>query len=110
MARKKRNLNLAIEPAFYDSFHRVALAYGHVKQKGDVLAAALLMFVEADPVTQASYLKRIASARIDDGVTELVEEAKLNQARAIAARESKPAPAGADVTRVLTPLPSKARR
>lgn len=88
MARKK-TINLAVpEPLLYE-FNEVCAHYGHAKQKGLVLSAAVLMFLEADPVDQGKALERIMIADVRSGVDSLIERARSEQARRIELRQGE---------------------
>lgn len=52
----------------------------------------MLMWLEADPETQAKYLKRVFGAEVDEELLELIEQAKAEQLKRIKSREdvSKP--------------------
>ncbi|MEX0885017.1 MAG: hypothetical protein WD009_01140 [Phycisphaeraceae bacterium] len=90
MARKK-TINLAIPEALLAEFNEVCRHYGHAKQKGMVLSAAMLMFLEADPARQGEVLERILIADVRSGVESMVERARVEQARAIAQRDAESA-------------------
>ncbi len=73
--------------------------YGHAKQKGLVLSAAMLMFLEADPSEQGKALERIMIADVRNGVDTLIERAELSRsnasthaARPILPRAPRPSP------------------
>ncbi len=85
MARKK-TLNLSVPAEILNEFDAVCRHYGHAKQKGMVLSAALLMFLRADPKEQGECLKGIATAQITAGEQTLLERIRREQADAVAAR------------------------
>ena len=88
MARKK-TINLAIPEALLTEFNEVCRHYGHAKQKGMVLSAAMLMFLEADPAKQGDVLERILIADVRSGVESMVERAREQQAKAIDDRQAQ---------------------
>ncbi len=87
MARKK-TINLAIPEALLTEFNEVCRHYGHGKQKGMVLSAAMLMFLEADPADQGEVLERILISDVRSGVESMVERAREKQAEAIQQRQA----------------------
>lgn len=84
MAQLKQAMNLTVPQPLADAFYAVCDTYGHGKQKGMILSAAILMFLEADPKTQGAYLKAVTGAEIDQGVREM--ETKSAKPHAIAGR------------------------
>ncbi len=85
---KKENVNVWVNRRLAQEFRKTAK--GYFNRLGMCYGAAMLMFLEADPATQGEYLKRVFHADVDDEVVELLKAAKGEQARRIAARESKP--------------------
>lgn len=67
----KKTINLAISTDLAERFNSICRQFGHGKQKGMVLGAAILMFLEADPHSQGEYVKRLAVADIESGVRRL---------------------------------------
>ena len=88
MARKK-TINLAIPEALLAEFNEVCRHYGHGKQKGMVLSAAMLMFLEADPAQQGEVLERILISDVRSGVESMIDRARAKQAEAIAQRKAQ---------------------
>lgn len=90
---QKKTINLAIPAELADRFGQICGQYGHGKQKGMVLGAAILMFLEAQPRLQGEYVKRLAVADIESGVERLQARAVgtmagLKRAAKRAARDS----------------------
>jgi hypothetical protein len=81
-------LNLAIPADLLDEFNEACKVYGHAKQKGMVLSAAILMFLRSDPAVQGRCLEDVGKAEITGGVQAMIERAKAEQGLAIAAREA----------------------
>lgn len=65
----KKTVNLTVPQPLLAPFDAVCARYGHGKQKGMVLSAAILMFLEAEEARQAAFVKRIAVAQIDGHLT-----------------------------------------
>ena len=89
----KKTINLAVPEPLLDEFNEVCAHYGHAKQKGLVLSAAILMFLEADPAEQGKALERIMIADVRSGVHSLIERARSEQARRIEERQNADLPA-----------------
>ncbi|MCC7406623.1 MAG: hypothetical protein IT442_01030 [Phycisphaeraceae bacterium] len=68
---RKKTLNLAVPAELLADFNRVCALYGHGKQKGMVLSAALLMFLEAPASEQVSFVRRAALAEVDAAASRL---------------------------------------
>jgi hypothetical protein len=62
---KKKTVNLTVSQDLADAFDGVCGRYGHGKQKGMVLSAAILMFLEASAANQTAFVKRVAVAEVD---------------------------------------------
>ena len=88
MAQKK-TLNLTVPVEILAEFDEVCRHYGHAKQKGMVLSAAILMFLEADPVAQGECLKEIATAQITSGVEQMIERSHQRLGRAIGVQQTQ---------------------
>ena len=100
----KKTINLAVPQPLLEEFNEVCAHYGHAKQKGLVLSAAMLMFLEADPAEQGKALERIMIADVRSGVESLIERARTEQARRIESRQQSDgspaeAPAAVDPAR-----------
>lgn len=67
----KKTLNLAVPAELLADFNRVCALYGHGKQKGMVLSAALLMFLEAPASEQVRFVRRAALAEVDAAASRL---------------------------------------
>ena len=85
---QKKTLNLSVPAELLDEFYTVCQHYGHAKQKGQVLSAALLMFLRADPAEQGRCLEEVVGAEITSGVEQLLERARKEQGLRIATREA----------------------
>ncbi|HEX7010615.1 MAG TPA: hypothetical protein VF184_11570 [Phycisphaeraceae bacterium] len=81
-------MNLAIPEELLAEFNAVCQIYGHGKQKGMVLSAAILMFLRADPQTQGRYLEDVIKADVSAGVARMIERARKEQALLVAAQEA----------------------
>jgi len=73
----KKTVNLAIPTDLARRFDAICGQFGHGKQKGMVLGAAILMFLAAPPPRQGEYVKRLAVADIDLGVRRLQAQPAL---------------------------------
>ncbi|MEX0653110.1 MAG: hypothetical protein WD534_14370 [Phycisphaeraceae bacterium] len=87
MSRKK-TINLAVPEPLLAEFNEVCRHYGHAKQKGLVLSAAILLFLEADPSEQGDALERILIADVRNGVDSMITRAKKEQIERIQTRET----------------------
>jgi hypothetical protein len=70
----KKTLNLAVPDDLLHAFNALCGHYGHAKQKGLVLSAALHMFLEADPREQGRHLRAVLERQVDVGVQSLLAE------------------------------------
>ncbi|MEM8782291.1 MAG: hypothetical protein AAGE65_05470 [Planctomycetota bacterium] len=104
---RKPTINLAVDPKVLASFERTAAVYGHGKQKGLVLTAALLHFLEADPREQARCVEEAIRADLNAGTAKLLAEARRRQAYATAQRDASE---GAGLKLVGGTPPTKPRR
>jgi antitoxin component of RelBE/YafQ-DinJ toxin-antitoxin module len=84
----KKSVNLAIPEDLLEEFSQVCKKYGHAKQKGMVLSAAMLMFLKADPQEQGRCLEEVAVADIARGVKAMIERAKAEQYLRVSTREA----------------------
>jgi len=87
MSRKKA-LNLAIPESLLRQFDIVAAAYGHGKQKGMVLAAAIAMFLDAPPERQGEFLERVMQAEVRAGVSRMKDRAEAQASLEKATRDA----------------------
>lgn len=87
---RKPTINLAVDAKVLAAFERTAAAYGHGKQKGLVLTAALLHFLEADPRDQARSVEAAMRADLNSGTAALLAEARRRQAYAVAKADAEP--------------------
>lgn len=100
----KKTINLAIPVPLLDEFNELCRHYGHGKQKGMVLSAAILMFLEAHPAEQGCALERVLVADVRSGVDNLIAKAREEQARRLAGASScEQTEASADATPTHTP-------
>ena len=88
MRPKKKTINLAVPADLLEQFNEVCGHYGHGKQKGAVLSAAMLMFLRADPESQGRCLEDIVTADIEQGVQAMLERARIEQGLRIATRRA----------------------
>lgn len=72
--KPKKTLNLAVPQELHKEFNAACATYGHGKQKGMVLSAAILMFLRATPQQQGAYLHEIMAADIADSVKNMQAE------------------------------------
>jgi hypothetical protein len=86
--RTKRTINLAVPADLLDEFNEACRAYGHGKQKGMVLSAAMLMFLKADPRAQGRCLEEVLKADVADGVARMLDRARKEQGLHIAAGDA----------------------
>jgi hypothetical protein len=84
----KKTINLAVPVPLAQEFDAVCRQYGHGKQKGLVLSAAILMFLRAHPHDQGRCLEDLAKAEIDAAVARMLDRAKKEQSLRIAARHA----------------------
>ncbi|MFA9477610.1 hypothetical protein ACERK3_04805 [Phycisphaerales bacterium AB-hyl4] len=109
---RKKTINLAIPEPLLEEFNEVCRHYGHAKQKGLVLSAAILMFLEADPAEQGESLERILISDVRAGVDSMIHRAKQEQLERINQRETpaaSPAKTPADEPLQLAKAAKKAR-
>ena len=113
MKTPKKTINLAVPAELLEHFNAVCMEYGHAKQKGLVLSAAISMFLRADPVDQGQAIENIVRAEIAEGVSRMVQRGKQEQSLRIATRKATQSAAGLNAT-VPTPsgktLPRKAAK
>ncbi|MEM6553787.1 MAG: hypothetical protein AAF750_16840 [Planctomycetota bacterium] len=95
MARKP-TVNLSLPESLLMEFNEVCRAYGHNKQKGQVLSAALMMFLQADPRDQGYWVQEVARADVENGVEELLERVRRQQGLQVATRDALEASAGVE--------------
>ncbi|MEM1027368.1 MAG: hypothetical protein AAGJ38_04730 [Planctomycetota bacterium] len=86
--QRKPTLNLAIPEALLNEFNAVCRAYGHNKQKGQVLSAALMMFMEADPRDQGRWVEEVVKADVAQGIDQLLERVRRQQGLRVAQRDA----------------------
>lgn len=87
MSRKKA-LNLAIPREMLEQFNELCQVYGHGKQKGMVLSAAILMFLRAHPETQGEFLEQVIKADVSSNVEQMLERIRREQALLVHTREA----------------------
>ncbi|MCC6680384.1 MAG: hypothetical protein IT445_05725 [Phycisphaeraceae bacterium] len=76
---RKKSLNLVIPEDLLRQFNEVSAAFGHGKQKGMVLSAAIAMFLDAPPPKQGQYLEQVMRAEVREGVDRLMDHARAQQ-------------------------------
>ena len=117
---EKKPVNLTVPTELLAEFDEVCRHYGHGKQKGMVLSAAMLMFLKADPVEQGECLKEVATAQITSGVQAMIQRCRLEQSQGVSQtlqqdtpNTTVPAPASSlaakeagDAVHVITKLPT----
>lgn len=82
---QKRTVSFRLHPILADRFQQLTSAF--LGKVGTCFAAAILMFLEADPKTQGQYLKKIYDAEINDEVDDAIAAAKAEQLKKIKSRE-----------------------
>ena len=85
MARDKQPINFSVHRTLAERFRDGAKNY--FGKLGLCFSAAMLMFLEADPQTQASYIKKVFDAEVEDEMEATVQAAKEEQLRKIKSRE-----------------------
>ena len=79
----KKRISLDVPAELADAFRDAATQYVHSKRQGEVLAAAIAMFLEAEPHRQAAMIKRVLNAQIDQGMAGLLRDIQARQARQV---------------------------
>ncbi len=104
----KKTLNLAVPADLLERFNSLCQQYGHNKQKGMVLSAAVLMFLRAEPEVQGRFLQEVATAEIEAGVKRLKNqrEHEVGQLRLASDAEAGHAP----TSQKKKPKPAKAAK
>lgn len=92
---RKPTLNLALPETLLVRFNELCRTYGHNKQKGQILSAALLMFLESDPREQAEWIDAVRLAETEAGMRDLLERIRLSQSKRVADNDAAPPPAQA---------------
>ncbi|MEO0965394.1 MAG: hypothetical protein AAFY08_09760 [Planctomycetota bacterium] len=64
----KRTINLAIPADLADEFDRVSAIFGHGKQKGLILAAAIRLFLDTPPERQGELIQAVFADEVSRGV------------------------------------------
>lgn len=85
--KKKENINIFCNRRIADAFRKVAEQY--LGRLGLCHSAAMLLFMEADPRTQADYLNRVYRAELDEAVEKLLEEVRGEQRKRVLERDEK---------------------
>jgi hypothetical protein len=88
--RSRKTINLAVPADLAEQFDAICGVYGHGKQKGLVLAAAMLMFLEAHPEAQGEAIERVFQADVAQGVKQMLDRARAEQQQRIAAKKHRP--------------------
>ena len=86
MPRNKQSVNFSVHKELADQFREATREY--YGKLGLCFSAAILMLLEADPVKQGEYIKRVFDAEVDDEVTATVLTAKEEQLKRIKHREA----------------------
>ncbi|MEX1016148.1 MAG: hypothetical protein WD534_11910 [Phycisphaeraceae bacterium] len=73
-------MNLTVPAELAERFETICKTYGHGKQKGVVLSAAILMYLGADPQKQGEMLREVIKSDISQGVDRMIERARANNA------------------------------
>lgn len=92
---RKPTINLALPETLLVRFNELCRTYGHNKQKGQILSAALLMFLEADPREQAEWIDAVRLAETEAGMRDLLERIRLSQSKRVADNDASSRPARA---------------
>jgi hypothetical protein len=80
---KRKRVSRDVPADIADEFETVGMRYCHAKQQNVVMAAAMLMFLEADPEQQAGKIKEVFSAQVDLTANQLVDQARARQAERV---------------------------
>ena len=84
---ERKAINLTVPADLAEQFDAVCAAYGHGKQKGMVLAAAMRMFMDAEPMHQGRVMQQVMQQQIELGM-ETVQESR--KAAKVAGKRKKP--------------------
>ena len=90
MPRRKQTVSFSVHPALADRFRDATKEY--FGKLGLCFSAGMLMWLEADPETQARFLKRVFDAEVDDEMLAVLEQAKAEQLKAIKTRDAQAKP------------------
>ena len=82
---RKQMVNFRADPELVEKFREAMKPY--YGRLGICFSAALLAFMESDPMSQGAYIKRIYEADISNEVSAVLEGIKAEQAKRIRARE-----------------------
>ena len=85
MPRDKQAVNFSVQRTLADRFRDATKNY--FGKLGLCFSAAMLMFLEADPQTQAKYIKKVFDAEVEDEMEATLQAAKEEQMRKIKSRE-----------------------
>jgi hypothetical protein len=85
MPKNKQAVNFAVQRALVTRFRDMTKNY--FGKLSLCFSAALLMFLEADPQTQAQYIKKVFDAEVNDEMDATLQAAKEEQMRKIRSRE-----------------------
>lgn len=86
--RRKQTISFSIHPALADRFRDATKEY--YGKLGLCFSAGVLMWLEADPEEQATFLRRVFDAEVADEMIAVIEQAKAEQMKKIQAREQAP--------------------
>lgn len=81
---EKQTLSFRVSPVLAAKFREATAAY--YGKTGLAFSAALLMFLEAEPDVQASFMKRVFDAEVNQEVEMIVEAALAEQRKQIKKR------------------------
>jgi hypothetical protein len=90
--RGSKTINLAINTQMLEQFEQVTAIHGHGKQKGLVLSAAILMFLEADPRHQQRCVLAVMEQHTHQGMEQLLAEARAHQAQQVKENDAQVRP------------------
>jgi len=105
--QRKPTINLAIPETLLNEFNAVCRAYGHNKQKGQVLSAALMMFLEADPRDQGFWVEEVMRADVAQGIEQLLDKVRKQQGLRVASRDAMESIAAVGPPAKSSPLPPR---
>lgn len=89
------------------AFEATAAVYGHGKQKGQVLTAAMLMFLEADPRDQGAAVSAVLEVQTRRGVSAMLTKARKRQHARVLTRDADGAAHVTDTNDLRQPLDSE---
>lgn len=84
----KVKLNVLVDESIADRFREQVAHFDN--RIGDCLAAAMLQWLATDPQEQATLLKTLHDAQVDEGAVSLSEEALRRQSKSVRKRSKQP--------------------